>query len=190
MWLNQCRFPAAPIRLTERDSVSLRRLAKRTRDAIQSRRRWRWPASTMVAAGRMRLADRRRESAGIRARCAALQRPRTGRAGRMGSHRRILEANADHRRALAEVVEAGPVPTVTASCAGGARTWRERLLETVECHLLDETTVGRELNGETASPRSRRGRALRAKRAGRRGFAVELPRRTGGSGRNSRKASR
>ena len=30
-----------------------------------------------------------------------LQRPRTGRAGRL---------NADHRRALAEVVEAGPVP--------------------------------------------------------------------------------
>ena len=33
--------------------------------------------------------------------------------------------NADHRRALAEVVEAGPGPGGRRrSCAGGARTWR------------------------------------------------------------------
>ena len=38
--------------------------------------------------------------------------------------------NADHRRALAEVVEAGRSRRSTASCAGGARTWARWLLET------------------------------------------------------------
>ena len=52
--------------------------------------------------------------------------------------------NADHRRALAEVVEAGPVPAVD-----GVVRWRRKdlarwLLETFAISL-DETTVGREL---------------------------------------------
>ena len=52
--------------------------------------------------------------------------------------------NADHRRALAEVVEAGPVPAVD-----GVVRWRRKdlarwLFETFAISL-DETTVGREL---------------------------------------------
>ena len=61
----------------------------------------------------------------------------------MGSHR-AQKLNADHRRALAEVVEAGPVPAVD-----GVVRWRRKdlarwLLETFAISL-DETTVGREL---------------------------------------------
>ena len=44
---------------------------------------------------------------------SALQRPRTGRAGRWEvTGQAPSKLNADHRRALAEVVEAGPVPAV------------------------------------------------------------------------------
>ena len=63
----------------------------------------------------------------------------------MGSHRaHTSKLNADHRRALAEVVEAGPVPAVD-----GVVRWRRKdlarwLLETFAISL-DETTVGREL---------------------------------------------
>ena len=96
----------------------------------------------MVAAGRC-VADRRRRSADHSRLGAALQRPRTGRAGRWEVTGRTLEA-ADHRRALAEVVEAGPVPAVD-----GVVRWRRKdlarwLLETFAISL-DETTVGREL---------------------------------------------
>ena len=62
--------------------------------------------------------------------------------------------NADHRRALAEVVEAGPVPAVD-----GVVRWRRKdlarwLLETFAISL-DETTVGRELKalGFAADPK-------------------------------------
>ena len=50
--------------------------------------------------------------------------------------------NADHRRALAEVVEAGPVPAVD-----GVVRWRRKDLARwlLEIISLDETTVGREL---------------------------------------------
>ena len=70
-------------------------------------------------------------------------RDRTG--WSMGSHRAApSKLNADHRRALAEVVEAGPVPAVD-----GIVRWRRKdlarwLLETFAISL-DETTVGREL---------------------------------------------
>ena len=100
---------------------------------------WRWPRSTMVAAGRMR----RGSAASV---CnhsrlgAALQRPRTGRAG-MGSHRARLEAQrrspAAHWRRLLRPARSR---RSTASCAGGAKArW---LLETF---AISETTVGREL---------------------------------------------
>ena len=51
--------------------------------------------------------------------------------------------NADHRRALARGWRPARSRRSTASCAGGARTWRT-LLETFAIRL-DETTVGREL---------------------------------------------
>ncbi len=83
-------------------------VAKRTRDATQAVVCWRWPRSTMVAAGRMRRGRPPHSRLG-----AALQRPRTGTGWSMGSPGAPSKLNADHRRALAEVVEAGP--------AGGRR---------------------------------------------------------------------
>ena len=69
------------------------------------------------------------------------------------------EAQRRSPRALAEVVEAGPVPAVD-----GVVRWRRKdlarwLLETFAISL-DETTVGRR---RSASPRSRRGRATTRK---------------------------
>ena len=77
--------------------------------------------------------------------------------------------NADHRRALAEVVEAGPVPAVD-----GVVRWRRKdlarwLLETFAISL-DETTVGRELKALGFAQDLGAAAPLRAKRAGRRGF--------------------
>ena len=75
---------------------------------------------------------------------AALQRPRTNGLVDGKSPGAPSKLNADHRRALAEVVEAGPVPAVD-----GVVRWRRKdlarwLLETFAISL-DETTVGREL---------------------------------------------
>ena len=52
--------------------------------------------------------------------------------------------NADHRRALAEVLRPARSRRSTASCAGGARTWRGGSWRRSPISL-DETTVGREL---------------------------------------------
>ena len=103
---------AAPIDLrNDFDSVSLRRLAKRTRDATQSRRLL---ALAEVYDGGSRTDASRIDGVGPADHSrlgAALQRPRTGRAGRWGkSPGAPSKLNADHRRALAEVVEAGPGP--------------------------------------------------------------------------------
>ena len=62
----------------------------------------------------------------------------------MGSHRGApSKLNADHRRALAEVVEAPGPRRSTASRRWGARTGAVAL--GAVRHLADETTVGREL---------------------------------------------
>ena len=155
---------AAPIDLrNDFDSVSLRRLAKRTRDATQSRRLLALAEVTMVAAGRMR-----RGSAASVCRSFATLRFKPDGLVDGKSPGAPSKLNADHRRALAEVVEAGPVPAVD-----GVVRWRRKdlarwLLETFAISL-DETTVGRELKAlgfedlGAAAP-------LRAKRAGRRGF--------------------
>ena len=77
--------------------------------------------------------------------------------------------NADHRRALAEVVEAGPVPAVD-----GVVRWRRKdlarwLFEAFA--IFDETTVGRELIGDRLRQWSRRGSRHYAQNVvGRRGF--------------------
>ena len=98
--------------------------------------------------------------------------------------------NADHRRALAEVVEAGPVPAVD-----GVVRWRRKdlarwLLETFAISL-DETTVGREFEGARLRQDLGAAAPLRAKRAGRRGFLKKTsPPNWRRSGRGSRKASR
>ena len=175
--LTQCgermRFAmAAPIDLrNDFDSVSLRRLAKRTRGATPE------PSSAGVGRG-LRwwqqdgcVADRRRRSADHSPLGAALQRPRTGRAGRWEVTGRTLEGStpitAAHQR---QVVEAGPVPAVD-----GVVRWRRKdlvrwLLETFAISG-DVTTVWRESEG--ARLRQDLGAAapwLRAPRAGRRGF--------------------
>ena len=148
--LTQCgelmRFAmAAPIDLrNDFDSVSLRRLAKRTRDATQSRRLL---ALAEVYDGGSRTDASRIGGVGLQIiRDWVLRFNARGPDGLVDgkSPGAPSKLNADHRRALAEVVEAGPVPAVD-----GVVRWRRKdlarwLLETFAISL-DETTVGREL---------------------------------------------
>ena len=79
---------------------------------------WRWPRSRWWQQDGC-VADRRRRSADHSRLGAALQRPRTGRAGRWEVTGRTLEAQRrSPPRPLAEVVEAGPVPAVDGVGAG------------------------------------------------------------------------
>ena len=150
---------AAPIDLrNDFDSVSLRRLAKRTRDATQSRRLL---ALAEVYDGGSRTDASRIGGVGLQIiRDWVLRFNARGPDGLVDgkSPGAPSKLNADHRRALAEVVEAGPVPAVD-----GVVRWRRKdlarwLLETFAISL-DETTVGRELkalgfaNGISARPR-------------------------------------
>ena len=137
---------AAPIDLrNDFDSVSLRRLAKRTRDATQSRRLL---ALAEVYDGGSRTDASRIGGVGLQIiRDWVLRFNARGPDGLVDgkSPGAPSKLNADHRRALAEVVEAGPVPAVD-----GVVRWRRKdlarwLLETFAISL-DETTVGRELN--------------------------------------------
>ena len=173
--LTQCGEPmrfamAAPIDLrNDFDSVSLRRLAKRTRDATQSRRLL---ALAEVYDGGSRTDASRIGGVGLQIiRDWVLRFNARGPDGLVDgkSPGAPSKLNADHRRALAEVVEAGPVPAVD-----GVVRWRRKdlarwLLETFAISL-DETTVGRELKALGFAKISARPRHLRAKRAGRRGF--------------------
>ena len=125
-------------------SVSLRRLAKRTRDATQSRRLL---ALAEVYDGGSRTDASRIGGVGLQIiRDWVLRFNARGPDGLVDgkSPGAPSKLNADHRRALAEVVEAGPVPAVD-----GVVRWRRKdlarwLLETFAISL-DETTVGREL---------------------------------------------
>ena len=148
--LTQCGEPmrfamAAPIDLrNDFDSVSLRRLAKRTRDATQSRRLL---ALAEAYDGGSRTDASRIGGVGLQIiRDWVLRFNARGPDGLVDgkSPGAPSKLNADHRRALAEVVEAGPVPAVD-----GVVRWRRKdlarwLLETFAISL-DETTVGREL---------------------------------------------
>ena len=136
---------AAPIDLrNDFDSVSLRRLAKRTRDATQSRRLL---ALAEVYDGGSRTDASRIGGVGLQIiRDWVLRFNARGPDGLVDgkSPGAPSKLNADHRRALAEVVEAGPVPAVD-----GVVRWRRKdlarwFLETFAISL-DETTVGREL---------------------------------------------
>ena len=136
---------AAPIDLrNDFDSVSLRRLAKRTRDATQSRR--------LLALAEVYDGGSRTDASRIGGVGLQIIRDWVLRFNARGPDELVdgkspgapSKLNADHRRALAEVVEAGPVPAVD-----GVVRWRRRdlarwLLETFAISL-DETTVGREL---------------------------------------------
>ena len=132
----------------------------------------------MVAAGRMR-----RGSAASVCRsfatgcCASTPADRTG--WSMGSPPGApSKLNADHRRALAEVVEAGPVPAVD-----GVVRWRRKdlarwLLETFAISL-DEATVGRELKALGFAKISARPRHYAQNELAVEAFKKKLPRRTG-----------
>ena len=166
---------AAPIDLrNDFDSVSLRRLAKRTRDATQSRRLL---ALDEVYDGGSSTDASRTAASVCRIRDWVLRFNARGPDGLVDgkSPGAPSKLNADHRRALAEVVEAGPVPAVD-----GVVRWRRkdlaRLLETFAISL-DETTVGRELKALgfakiSARPRHYAQNELAVE-------AAKLPRRTG-----------
>ena len=181
---------AAPIDLRDDfDSVSLRRLAKRTRDATQSRRLL---ALAEVYDGGSRTDASRIGSVGLQIiRDWVLRFNARGPDGLVDgkSPGAPSKLNADHRRALAEVVEAGPVPAVD-----GVVRWRRKdlarwLLETFAISL-DETTVGRELKALGFAKISARPRHYAQNE-----LAVEALKKTSPpnwrrSGRGSRKASR
>ena len=181
---------AAPIDLrNDFDSVSLRRLARRTRDATQSRRLL---ALAEVYDGGSRTDASRIGGVGLQIiRDWVLRFNARGPDGLVDgkSPGAPSKLNADHRRALAEVVEAGPVPAVD-----GVVRWRRKdlarwLLETFAISL-DETTVGRELKALGFAKISARPRHYAQNE-----LAVEALKKTSPpnwrrSGRGSRKASR
>ena len=173
--LTQCGEPmrfamAAPIDLrNDFDSVSLRRLAKRTRDATQSRRLLALARSTWWQQDGC-VADRRRRSANRNSRLgAALQRPRTGRAGRWEEHRAHPRSSTPITAAhLRRLLRPARSRRSTASCAGGARPGAVALGDVRHLARRDHGRA----RVEGARLRQDLGAAapLRAKRAGRRGF--------------------
>ena len=193
--LTQCGEPmrfamAAPIDLrNDFDSVSLRRLAKRTRDATQSRRLL---ALAEVYDGGSRTDASRIGGVGLQIiRDWVLRFNARGPDGLVDgkSPGAPSKLNADHRRALAEVVEAGPVPAV-----GGVVRWRRKdlarwLLETFAISL-DETTVGRELKALGFAKISARPRHYAQNELAVEAFKKTSPPNWRRSGRGSRKASR
>ena len=124
--VNAMRFAmAAPIDLrNDFDSVSLRRLVEE--DAGTRPRAvvcWRWPRSTMVAAGRMRRGSAASVCRSFATGCLLLQRPRTGLGWSMGSHRAHhsklqRRSPPTHWRRLLRPARSR---RSTASCAGGAQ---------------------------------------------------------------------
>ena len=193
--LTQCGEPmrfamAAPIDLrNDFDSVSLRRLAKRTRDATQSRRLL---ALAEVYDGGSRTDASRIGGVGLQIiRDWVLRFNARGPDGLVDgkSPGAPSKLNADHRRALAEVVEAGPVPAVD-----GVVRWRRKdlarwLLETFAISL-DETTVGRELKALGFAKISARPRHYAQNELAVEAFKKTSPPNWRRSGRGSRKASR
>ena len=158
---------AAPIDLrNDFDSVSLRRLAKRTRDATQSRRLLAlaevYDGGSRTDASRSRSADHSRLGAAFNAR---------GPDGLVDgkSPGAPSKLNADHRRDWRRLLRPARSRRSTASCAGGARTWRGggdvRHLARRDGRARVEGARLRQDLGAAAP--------LRAKRAGRRGFSSE-----------------
>ena len=109
------------------DSVSLRRLAKRTRDATQSRRLLALAEVYGVAAGRMRRGSAASvcRSFATAESCASIPRTAVPTGWSMGSHRAHPRSStpitaAHWRRLLSRPGPGGR----RRRCAGGARTWR------------------------------------------------------------------
>ena len=182
---------AAPIDLrNDFDSVSLRRLAKRTRG--------RDPEPSSAGVGR-----------GLRWWQAGTDASRIGGVGLQIIRDWVLrfnargpdglvdgkspgapsKLNADHRRALAEVVEAGPVPGGRRRRALARKDLARWLLETFAISL-DETTVGRELKALGFAKISARPRHYAQNELAVEAFKKTSPPNWRRSGRGSRKASR
>ena len=161
---------AAPIDLrNDFDSVSLRRLAKRTRDATQSRRLL---ALAEAYDGGSRTDASRIGGVGLQIiRDWVLRFNARGPDGLVDgkSPGAPSKLNADHRRALAEVVEAGPVPAVDGVVALAAQGPGAVALGDVR-HLARRDHGRARVEGARLRQDLGAAAPLRAKRAGRRGF--------------------
>jgi transposase len=181
---------AAPIDLrNDFDSASLRRLAKTTRDATQSRRLL---ALAEIHDGGSRTDAARIGGVGLQIiRDWVLRFSARGPDGLVNSKPpgAASKLNDDHRRALAEVVEAGPIPAIH-----GVVRWRRKDL----AHWiweefgvsLDETTVGRELKALGFAKVSARPRHYAQNELAIEAFKKTSPPNWRRSGRSSRRASR
>jgi transposase len=126
------------------DAASLRRLAKRSRDGGQSRRRL---ALAEICDGRRRSDAARLAGVGLQiVRDWVLRFNAEGPDGLIdrkapGPARKLTDAR---RAALAETVDAGPIPAIHGVAPRRRRDLAQRLREAFGVSL-DETTVGREL---------------------------------------------
>jgi len=181
---------AAPINLrNDFDSASLRRLAKATRDATQSRRLL---ALAEVYDGGSRTDAARIGGVGLQIiRDWVLRFNARGPDGLVNSKPpgAPSKLNDNHRRALSEVVEAGPIPAIH-----GVVRWRRKDLARwiwEEFGIsLDETTVGRELKTLGFSKISARPRHYAQNELAIEAFKKTSPPSFRRSGRGSRRASR
>ena len=181
---------AAPIKLRDDfDSASLRRLAKETRDAAQSRR--------LLALAEIYDDGSRKDAARIGGVGLQIIRDWVLRFNAIGPDGLVnmkspgapSKLNDDHRRALAEVVEAGPIPAIH-----GVVRWRRKdLARWVREEFgisLDETTVGRELKALGYAKISARPRHYAQNEQAVEAFKKTSPPSLRRSGQGSQKASR
>ena len=181
---------AAPISLRDDfDSASLRRLAKKTRDATQSRRLL---ALAEIYDGGSRTDAARIGGVGLQIIRDWVLRFNEGGADGLvnlkppGAPSKLNDA---HRRALAELVEAGPIPAIH-----GVVRWRRKDLAHWIWEAfgvsLDETTVGRELKALGFAKISARPRHYAQNELAIEAFKKTSPPNWRRSGRSSRRASR
>ncbi len=181
---------AAPINLRDDfNSASLRRLAKMTRDATQSRR---FLALAEVYDGGSRTDAARIGGVGLQIiRDWVLRFNARGPDGLVNSKPpgAPSKLNDDHRYALAQVVEAGPIPAIH-----GVVRWRRKDLARWIWEAfgisLDETTVGRELKALGFAKISARPRHYAQNELAIEAFKKTSPPNWRRSGRGSRRASR
>ena len=181
---------AAPINLRDDfDSALLRRLAKTTKDATQSRRLL---ALAEIYDGGSRTDAARIGGVGLQIiRDWVLRFNARGADGLVNSKPpgAPSKLNDDHRRALVQVVEAGPIPAIH-----GVVRWRRKDLARwifEEFGIsLDETTVGRKLKALGFAKISARPRHAAQNELAVEEFKKTSPLSWRRSGRGSRRASR
>jgi len=181
---------AAPIDLRDDfDSASLRRFAKTTRDATQSRR--------LLALAEVYDGGSRTDAARIGGVGLQIIRDWVLRFNARGPDGLVnlrppgapSKLNDDHRRVLAQLVEAGPIPAIH-----GVVRWRRkdlaRWIWEEFAISLDETTVGRELKGLGFAKISARPRHYAQNELAIEAFKKTSPPSLPRSGRGSPRASR